>query len=181
MIDFIENPKKVTKEEVEIWEKENNIFLPDDYKNFLINIGTGYINFSIDEIPPVHINKLENMKKYPKSRHIVYGQKIPYPFDEEVSEFDVFWDLDELIEQNQMLGNHLPNKSSLLAIINFANIQEYCICIDRKSKNYGKIYIRRGGLDCMFLQMQFDKNQYKILHCLENTFQDFIENIQFIE
>ena len=65
MIKELKIGKKVTKEEIEIWEKENNIFLPDDYKDFLANVGTGDVtDFYSDYDVIVYVKKIAEEEFY---------------------------------------------------------------------------------------------------------------------
>ncbi|MEK7434347.1 MAG: SMI1/KNR4 family protein [Cyanobacteriota bacterium] len=152
--------KKVTKEEIEIWEKENNIFLSDDYKDFLANVGTGDVT-----------------DFYSDYDVIGYVKKIA---EEEYYSIFSFFHLEELMEENKLSGNFDANKSSLL-IFAFGGNEIYSICIDKNSTNYGKIYYMLAGYHYDFIYLQNKPQEYENLPCLENNFNAFIENIELVK
>ena len=177
MIDFIENPKKVTQKEIELWEKENNIFLPDDYKIFLVNVGTGEF---IEQENLGYLKKRAEIMIYDEINHKTSYKKI-LPYKTEFYAINSFFHLDELINENTAWGNYNPNKSSLLIIASLFNTEFYCICINRNSNNYGKIYYFKPGYHSPFYCFEEIPDSFDCLPLLEKNFTDFVENIEVVE
>lgn len=174
------NGKKVSKEEIENWEKTNNIFLPDDYKAFLINFGTGestdfYAGYEI-----TYVKQIAEEMTYDKiNDKVTYKHKIPH--EKEYYAIFSFFDLEKIIEENTVWGNYEPNNSSLLIFASLFNNDFYCICIDKNSENYGKIYYTKSGYHYTFDYLQDKPQEYENLPCLENNFNNFVENIELTE
>lgn len=155
MVDFIEFPKKANKEEIEVFEKKYKIVLPEQYKSFLINVGFGEIKCCLDGLEYYYYDKENNLY-----------------------EFNRFLSLDDIYEENITWGNKKPLKSSLLLFAQLYNNCFYCIFIDKNSRDYGKIYYILSGYHPTFEYLMKNKNHYKKLPLLENTFDDFISNIK---
>lgn len=155
MIDFIESARKTNNKEIDYFEKKYKIILPDEYKRFLINIGGGDLKDNFGDIEYFYYDK--------------EGQKY---------ELNHFLSLDEIYQENITWGNKEPQKSSLLIFAQLYNNCFYCICINKKSSDYGKIYYRESGYHAPFEHFILNKDDYKDLPLLENNFNDFISNIK---
>lgn len=157
MMDFIELPKKCTKKEIKNFENQSLIKLPEQYENFLLEVGAGEIKYKDNEYYYIYQDK--NNNKYELNNIIM---------------------LFNLLEENELWGNYEPFKSGLLIFAQLYNNLFYCICIEKNSINYGNIYYIESGYHSSFDYLIENQGFYKELPLLENNFDDFINNIKKI-